>query len=99
MLINVYNLLNYLIYLRKVIMNFYMFKSLGYTSPAINLLFGQGINVIRSSNKEYVPTLSITVDNIDMSNASYILDNRYRPYSSGIAAPGRNLIVGLRLNL
>ncbi|MFC2152572.1 TonB-dependent receptor plug domain-containing protein [Bacteroidota bacterium] len=25
-----------------------------------------------------------------------ILDNRYRPYSSGIVAPGRNLIVGLR---
>ena len=25
-----------------------------------------------------------------------ILDRRYRPYSSGIAAPGRNLIVGLR---
>ncbi len=37
----------------------------------------KGINVIRSSNEEYVPTLSITVDNIDMSNASYILDNRY----------------------
>jgi hemoglobin/transferrin/lactoferrin receptor protein len=27
-----------------------------------------------------------------------IFDNRYRPYSSGIVAPGRNLIVGLRLN-
>lgn len=27
-----------------------------------------------------------------------ILDNRYRPYSSGIVAPGRNLIVGLRVN-
>lgn len=26
-----------------------------------------------------------------------IFDNRYRPYSSGIVAPGRNLIVGLRL--
>ena len=26
-----------------------------------------------------------------------ILDNRYRPYSSGIVAPGRNLIVSLRL--
>ena len=25
-----------------------------------------------------------------------ILDNRYRPYSSGIVAPGRNFIVGLR---
>ncbi|NOQ25302.1 MAG: TonB-dependent receptor plug domain-containing protein [Bacteroidales bacterium] len=26
-----------------------------------------------------------------------IFDNRYRPYSSGIVAPGRNLIVGVRL--
>ena len=25
-----------------------------------------------------------------------ILDSRYRPYSSGIVAPGRNFIVGLR---
>ncbi|MFC2103784.1 TonB-dependent receptor [Bacteroidota bacterium] len=31
--------------------------------------------------------------NIGLEN---ILDNRYRPYSSGIVAPGRNLIVGLR---
>jgi hemoglobin/transferrin/lactoferrin receptor protein len=28
-----------------------------------------------------------------------ILDVRYRPYSSGIVAPGRNFIVGLRVNL
>lgn len=28
-----------------------------------------------------------------------ILDVRYRPYSSGIVAPGRNFIVGIRLNL
>jgi len=34
--------------------------------------------------------------NLGMEN---ILDNRYRPYSSGIVAPGRNLIVGIRLNL
>jgi hemoglobin/transferrin/lactoferrin receptor protein len=27
-----------------------------------------------------------------------IFDNRYRPYSSGIVAPGRNFIVGLRAN-
>jgi len=27
-----------------------------------------------------------------------IFDNRYRPYSSGIVAPGRNLVVGLRAN-
>lgn len=26
-----------------------------------------------------------------------ILDNRYRPYSSGIAAPGRNLVISLRV--
>jgi hemoglobin/transferrin/lactoferrin receptor protein len=26
-----------------------------------------------------------------------ILDNRYRPYSSGIVAPGRNFIISLRL--
>lgn len=26
-----------------------------------------------------------------------ILDNRYRPYSSGIVAPGRNFIIGLRV--
>lgn len=28
-----------------------------------------------------------------------ILDNRYRPYSSGIVAPGRNFIISLRLNI
>ena len=28
-----------------------------------------------------------------------ILDNRYRPYSSGIVAPGRNFIVSLRVSL
>lgn len=28
-----------------------------------------------------------------------ILDKRYRPYSSGISAPGRNFIIGLRLNI
>ena len=26
-----------------------------------------------------------------------ILDHRYRPYSSGIAAPGRNFIISLRV--
>jgi hemoglobin/transferrin/lactoferrin receptor protein len=26
-----------------------------------------------------------------------ILDNRYRPYSSGIVAPGRNLVISLRV--
>lgn len=33
--------------------------------------------------------------NVGLEN---ILDQRYRPYSSGIAAPGRNLIVSLNLN-
>lgn len=28
-----------------------------------------------------------------------ILSQRYRPYSSGIAAPGRNLIIAVRANL
>ncbi len=28
-----------------------------------------------------------------------ILDHRYRPYSSGIAAPGRNFIISLRINI
>ncbi len=28
-----------------------------------------------------------------------ILDKRYKPYSSGIAAPGRNFIIGLRLSI
>jgi len=27
-----------------------------------------------------------------------ILDNRFRPYSSGIVAPGRNFVVALRAN-
>jgi hemoglobin/transferrin/lactoferrin receptor protein len=34
--------------------------------------------------------------NVGLEN---ILDNRYKPYSSGIAAPGRNLIVSLSLKL
>jgi len=28
-----------------------------------------------------------------------ILDHRYRPYSSGIVAPGRNFIISLRINI
>ncbi|MDZ7739105.1 MAG: TonB-dependent receptor [Bacteroidales bacterium] len=28
-----------------------------------------------------------------------ILDHRYRPYASGIAAPGRNLVIALRLKI
>lgn len=32
--------------------------------------------------------------NIGMEN---IFDNRYRPYSSGIVAPGRNFLIGLRI--
>jgi hemoglobin/transferrin/lactoferrin receptor protein len=28
-----------------------------------------------------------------------ILDVRYRPYASGIAAPGRNFIISLRINI
>jgi len=28
-----------------------------------------------------------------------VLDDRYRPYSSGIVAPGRNFIIALRVNL
>lgn len=34
------------------------------------------------------------VVNVGLEN---ILDNRYRPYSSGIAAPGRNLILSINL--
>jgi hemoglobin/transferrin/lactoferrin receptor protein len=33
------------------------------------------------------------------AGAENILDNRYRPYSSGIVAPGRNFIFSLRVTL
>lgn len=48
------------------------------------------LNIMTSYNIKNVGTLSLGIDNI--------FDNRYRPYSSGIAAPGINLIVGLRAN-
>ncbi|MBU8891998.1 MAG: TonB-dependent receptor [Bacteroidales bacterium] len=48
------------------------------------------LNVMTSYNFKDWGTINLGMENI--------LDNRYRPYSSGIVAPGRNLIVGLRAN-
>jgi len=42
-----------------------------------------------SSYEIKIFTINLGVENI--------LDNRYRPYSSGIVAPGRNFVIGLRL--
>lgn len=40
----------------------------------------------------------ITTDLLISSGVENILDERYRPYSSGIAAPGRNYLLSLRAN-
>ena len=48
------------------------------------------LNIMTSYTIKNLGTLSLGMENI--------LDNRYRPYSSGIVAPGVNLIVGLRAN-
>ncbi|MFC2096452.1 TonB-dependent receptor plug domain-containing protein, partial [Bacteroidota bacterium] len=47
------------------------------------------INFMSSYKIKDALTINLGVENI--------LDNRYRPYSSGIVAPGRNFIVGLRI--
>jgi hemoglobin/transferrin/lactoferrin receptor protein len=43
--------------------------------------------------------LSYTIDGRYILNGGIenILDHRYRPYSSGIAAPGRNFILSARI--
>ena len=43
----------------------------------------------------YTPVKYLTVD-IGLEN---IFDIRYRPYSSGITAPGRNVIISLRARI
>ena len=48
------------------------------------------LNLMISYNLKNWATINFGLENI--------LDNRYRPYSSGIVAPGRNLITGLRVN-
>ena len=48
------------------------------------------LNLMISYNLKNWATINFGLENI--------LDNRYRPYSSGIVAPGRNLIIGLRVN-
>ncbi len=48
------------------------------------------LNFMASYNFMERGTLNLGLENI--------LDNRYRPYSSGIVAPGRNIIVGLRMS-
>lgn len=49
------------------------------------------LNVKGSFSFKNWATLNVGIENI--------LDARYRPYSSGIVAPGRNFIVGIRLHL
>jgi hemoglobin/transferrin/lactoferrin receptor protein len=48
------------------------------------------LNVKGSYSFKNWGTLNVGIENI--------LDARYRPYSSGIVAPGRNFIVGIRLH-
>ncbi len=47
------------------------------------------LNFMSSYDFKNLATINLGVENI--------LDNRYRPYSSGIVAPGRNFIIGLRM--
>ncbi|MCK5168523.1 MAG: TonB-dependent receptor, partial [Bacteroidales bacterium] len=47
------------------------------------------LNFMSSYDFKNLATINLGVENI--------LDNRYRPYSSGIVAPGRNYIIGLRV--
>ena len=49
------------------------------------------LNFMASYNLKDWGTINLGLENI--------LDNRYRPYSSGIVAPGRNIIIGLRVKL
>jgi hemoglobin/transferrin/lactoferrin receptor protein len=44
---------------------------------------------------------SYQLGNMALINAGIenILDHRYRPYASGIVAPGRNFIIALRLKI
>ena len=49
------------------------------------------LNFMASYNLKNWATINCGLENI--------LDNRYRLYSSGIVAPGRNFIIGLRVKL
>ena len=49
------------------------------------------LNIKLSYDFMKVATLNAGIENI--------FDNRYRPYSSGIAAPGRNIVISMRVNI